>query len=298
MATAGGEISSPWNEFSHSLTTINHMHIVQVGVGSGGIVVFDLMLRHPAVTHITLIDPDVYAEHNVHRHLFPLSAVGQLKCDLAASWAHERRPELILDTIAADITDPTCFTTFAQRVAACDIGVCAVDNEPAKYAFDALMRVAGKPWSLGEVLSGGIGGWVHRFVPGGACYGCISSFLQRTVTDSPPAPPPNYANPGGPVAETTIPASKACISAIASLHAAVTLEMLSGDASATPSDGCTSFLFSLKAVSGVFEEPFRTFRFRVPLSPACLVCSAGPRNYGGSNLDVAVDQALGRLAPQ
>jgi molybdopterin/thiamine biosynthesis adenylyltransferase len=274
------------------------MHIVQVGVGSGGVVVLDLLFRDPAITHITLIDSDVYAAHNVHRHLFPHSAIGQPKCDLAASWARERRPELLLDTIAADITDPKLFSLFAQRIAECDIGVCAVDNEPAKFAYDALMRIASKPWTLGEVLSGGIGGWVHRFVPGGACYGCISSFLQRTVSDTPAAPPPNYANARGPLAETTIPASKASISAIASLHAAVTLEMLSGDSSATSADSCSSLLFSLKTVSGIFEEAFRSFRFRIPRSPTCLVCSAGPEIYGGPTLDVAVDQALGRLAPQ
>jgi len=37
-----------------------------------------------------------------------------------------------------------------------------------------------------------------------------------------PAPPPDYANPGGPVAETTVPASKASIEVIAGLHAVVT----------------------------------------------------------------------------
>ena len=72
------------------------------------------------------------------------------------------------------------------------------------------MRRHGKPWTLGEVLSGGIGGFVHWFVPGGPCYGCVASHLQRSVTvEKPPAP--DYPSPGGPVRETTIPASKASI---------------------------------------------------------------------------------------
>jgi hypothetical protein len=93
-----------------------------------------------------------------------------------------------------------------------------------EFAFDALMRTAGKPWTLGEVLSGGIGGWVHRFEPGGACYGCVSSHLKREVTEAPPGPPPDYSNPAGPQPETTIPASKASIAVIAGLHALVTLD--------------------------------------------------------------------------
>ena len=65
---------------------------------------------------------------------------------------------------------------------ACDIGICAADNEPAKFHFDMLMRRHQKPWTLGEVLSGGIGGFVHWFNPGGPCYGCVASHLRRSVT--------------------------------------------------------------------------------------------------------------------
>jgi len=47
--------------------------------------------------------------------------------------------------------------------------------------FDAVMRRHQKPWTLGEVLAGGIGGFVHWFVPAGPCYGCVASHLQRSV---------------------------------------------------------------------------------------------------------------------
>jgi molybdopterin/thiamine biosynthesis adenylyltransferase len=286
-------------------------HVFQVGAGSGGIVVLDLLARDPRVTRITLVEPDVYAPHNVHRHAFPASAVGGLKAELAAEWVRERRPDLAFEPVIADLTDPARHAEFARLAAECDVGVCAVDNEPAKYAFDALMRAAGKPWTLGEVLSGGIGGWVHRFAPGGPCYGCVASYLQRTVTEAPPAPPPDYANPGGPVPETTVPAPKASIEVIAALHAVVTLDVLVNpdrqgggskdhpvaDAPGSP-EPFTSLLFTLKRVPGVFEEAFRPFRFRVPKSPGCLICSATAGPSVGGNLDVAVDEALGRLGPQ
>src|SRR6516165_4397663 len=106
-------------------------HLFQVGAGSGGMPVLDMVCRDARIDRVTLVEPDVYKPHNVQRHLFPLSACGWPKGGLAE---------------------------------------CAADNEPAKYHFDGLMRRHGKPWTLGEVLSGGIGGLVHRFVPGGACY--------------------------------------------------------------------------------------------------------------------------------
>src|SRR6478736_3897387 len=122
-------------------------HIFQVGAGSGGMIVLDLLASDPAVTGITLVEPDVYESHNVHRHLFPLSAVGQLKASLAAEWVRERRPDLPINTLVADITDAARHTEFAQLAKECDFGICAVDNEPAKYAFDSLMRSVRKRWT-------------------------------------------------------------------------------------------------------------------------------------------------------
>jgi molybdopterin/thiamine biosynthesis adenylyltransferase len=271
------------------------MHIFQVGAGSGGIVVLDLLARDPRVSGITLVEPDVYSAHNVHRHLFPESAVGRLKADLAAEWVYERRPDLRINTVVADITDAARAADFSAAIAACRVGVCAVDNEPAKYAFDALMRAANKPWTLGEVLSGGIGGWVHRFAPGGACYGCVASRLQRSVTEAPEAPAPDYSAPGGPLPEVTIPASRASIALVAALHATVTLDVVAGE----PSDGeCSSWLFSLKRVPDVFDEPYRSFRFQTPRSSTCLVCGPAAGTATGGDLDVALDEALDRLAPQ
>lgn len=275
-------------------------HIFQIGVGSGGVVVLDLLTREPAVTRVSLIEPDGYKPHNVYRHLFPPSAVGRMKAELAAEWVRDRRPELELNVIVADLTDAARQDEFARLAAECDVGVCAVDNEPAKFAFDALMRAACKPWTLGEVLSGGIGGWVHRFTPGGPCYGCVSSHLKRTVTDEPERPPPNYANPGAAVVETTVPASKASIEVIAGLHAVLTLEVLASGGSQNPTrqqPGVTSVLFTLQRVPGVFDEAYRSYRFCIPRSPTCLVCGCNVTKTG-EELDVALGEALDRLGTQ
>lgn len=268
------------------------MHLLQVGAGSGGMVVLDLLARDPLIDRVTLVEPDVYKPHNVHRHLFPATEVGRQKSAAAFDWLNDRRPNLPIKTLECDLTDPASSDVIEAAVASCDIGVCAADNEPAKYHFDALFRRAGKPWTLGEVLSGGIAGWVHRFWPGGPCYGCVASHLQReTAGGDPLAAAPDYSNPGGTVPEATVPASRVSIGAVAGLHAAVTLDLLREH----PVDGAwTSLLIPLTRVTGIFDDPFRTYRFAVARSPGCLICSAVPPP-AGEDLDAALDSALARL---
>jgi molybdopterin/thiamine biosynthesis adenylyltransferase len=254
--------------------------------------VLDMVCRDRRVGAVTLVEPDVYKPHNVERHLFGLDAVGQPKAETARQWLRERRPDLDVRVLCCDLTEPTRQAELNEAVASADLGICGADNEKAKYHFDTLMRRHGKPWTLGEVLSGGIGGFVHGFVPGGPCYGCVASFLQRSVSvDS--SPPPDYSAPGGPVWETTIPASMASIHAIASLHALLTLDMLAG--LPCPPLPFTSLLWTLARVEGVFEEAYRPYRFRVDRAADCLICAARRTPSSPEELDVALDQALARL---
>ncbi len=267
-------------------------HLIQVGAGSGGMPVLDMVCRDPRVRRITLIEPDVYKPHNVERHLFPLSAVGEPKAELAQQWLQDRRPDLDVRLLVCDLCDPHQQQAIDEAAATADIGVCAADNETAKYHWDALMRRHAKPWTLGEVLSGGIGGFVHWFVPGGPCYGCVASHLQRSVAVEKPTTP-DYSQPGGPVQETTIPASMASIHAVASLHALVTLELMENPARYAP--GFTSLLLTLRRVPDVFDDLFRPYRFRVPRAADCLICQARSTPSSAEELDVALDQALARL---
>ncbi|VTS00189.1 ThiF family adenylyltransferase [Tuwongella immobilis] len=268
-------------------------HLFQVGAGSGGMVVLDLLCRDPRITTITLVEPDIYKPHNAARHYFPASAAGQLKVDLVTPWIRDRRPDIHLQILPTDLLDPQHQATYQDAIAACDLGICAVDVEPAKYRFDALFRQAGKPWTMGEVLSGGIGGWVHRFSPGQACYGCVASHLQRNVRED-ASPPPDYSNPDAVIAETTIPASVASIHSIASLHANVSSQLLpdGGDAG----DDWTSILLTLQSVPNVFREAYRTYRFSIARRADCLICGESQTNtLSGDALDSALDAALNRL---
>lgn len=268
-------------------------HLIQVGAGSGGMPVLDMVCRDTRITRVTLIEPDVYKPHNVVRHLFPQSGVGRYKAELASEWLLERRPDLKFTVLGCDLFDKEMQPHIELAVADADIGVCAADNEKAKFHWDALMRKHAKPWTLGEVLSGGIGGFVHWFVPGGPCYGCVASHLKRVEVDK--TGNPDYAQPGGAVHEVTLPASKASIEAIASLHSLITLELIANPQEYNP--GFTSLLWSLQKVPGIFEEAFRPYRFRIPRGAECLICQTRTDFATASpeELDVALDQALARL---
>lgn len=268
-------------------------HLFQVGAGSGGMPVLDALARDPRIDRVTLIEPDTYQAHNIERHLFPASAVGTLKAHAARDWLAERRPDLRVDLIIADLTDESRRDEINAAAAACDIGVCAADNEPGKYFFDQLMRRRGKPWTLGEVLSGGIGGFVHWFKPGGPCYGCVASHLKRAVEVEKPKAA-DYSQPGAQVAEARVPAGKASIAAIAGLHAVLTLALLENPAAFDP--GFTTLLLPLMAVPDVFKEAWRTHRIVVARSVDCLMCRSPEREIAAEDLDVALQQALARLA--
>ncbi|GIW82149.1 MAG: hypothetical protein KatS3mg105_3956 [Gemmatales bacterium] len=268
-------------------------HVIQVGAGSGGMPVLDMICRDERITQVTLIEPDLYKPHNLQRHLFPASAIGEAKAEWAQRWLQERRSDIEIRVLTCDVMEPKQQAAIERAAADADIGICAADNEPAKYHWDAIMRRHRLPWTLGEVLSGGIGGFVHWFVPGGPCYGCVASFLQRSVKEEQDKPP-DYSQPGG-TQETAIPASMASIHVIASLHALITLELLDDPEHYNP--GFTSLLFTLKRVEGVFAEALRPHRFRIPRAENCLLC--GPGSGKGddlpADLDAALNDALARL---
>ena len=269
-------------------------HLIQVGAGSGGMPVLDMLCRDPRITRVTLIEPDVYKPHNVERHLFPPSAVGRTQGRAGATLA-EGTPAGLGGAICcpAICAIPAASGGDRRSGGQADIGVCAADNEPAKYHWDALMRRHGKPWTLGEVLSGGIGGFVHWFVPGGPCYGCVASHLEALGDGGQSAGarlfPARRAGAGDdhPGQQGVDPDHR--------LAARPGHARPAGRSRPIIRPGFTSLLLTLQRVPDVFEEAFRPYRFRVPRAADCLICQARPTPSSAEELDVALDQALARL---
>src|SRR5450755_2948620 len=98
-------------------------HLLQVGAGSGGMPVLDMVCRDRRITRLTLIEPDVYKLHNVERHLFPPEAVGQTKAGLARAWLRARRPDLEVDLLAVDVCAPDAAAAIDRAAANADIGI-------------------------------------------------------------------------------------------------------------------------------------------------------------------------------
>src|SRR5208282_3727286 len=81
-------------------------HLIQVGAGSGGMPVLDMVCRDPRINQVTLIEPDIYKPHNLERHVFPPSGIGEPKAELAERWLKERRPDLNVRLFICDLLAP------------------------------------------------------------------------------------------------------------------------------------------------------------------------------------------------
>ena len=67
--------------------------LFQVGAGSGGMPVLDMLSRDPASDAASRWSSRTSTRpHNVERHLFPLSDVGRLKAELARDWLRHAGP--------------------------------------------------------------------------------------------------------------------------------------------------------------------------------------------------------------
>ena len=207
-------------------------HLFQVGAGSGGMPVLDMVCRDPRITRLTLVEPDVYKPHNVERHLFP--AVGSRPSPRRSSWPSEwlrkqRRPDLEgVQTLLCDVLQTrrsrprsTRRSATARHRRLCGGQRAGQVSLGCPYAtpWQALDLGRGterRHWRVRALVrAGGSLLWLRCQPP--AALGGRSTNLSPT---------PDYSQPGGAAAETTIPASKASIQAIASLHALVTLGLL------------------------------------------------------------------------
>ncbi|MSR30285.1 MAG: ThiF family adenylyltransferase [Gemmataceae bacterium] len=261
--------------------------VIQIGLGSGGMAVLDMLLRFPGLDSLALIEPDILETHNLERHLFTSQAVGKPKLDTALEWVRTRRKDIEVQGFPCWLEDANYRNDLEKVMDGCAAGICAVDNDNAKYLWCSMMRKHKIPWTLGEVLSGGIGGFVHVVSPDGPCYGCISSYLKRENTAS-ANKKPDYSNPEGMVKEARIPASFAAINTIASLHALGTLELLQG----RPDYG--SFLFPMEKIDGVFREKWQATRLGVAKNPGCLFCGIPPGDI--PDADAQLQRKLAELS--
>ena len=181
-----------------------------------------------ASRRVTLIEPDVYKPHNVERHLFPLSAVGERKAVLAERWLQERRPDLDVRPARLRPAGPgppgghrrggrrRRHRRLRRRQRAGQVSLGRPDAPP-RQTVDARRSAQRRHRRLRPLVRARRPLLRLRGQPFAAHRRAWTKPRRRTT--------PTRA---APCTETTIPASKASIHAIASLHALVTLGLLDG----------------------------------------------------------------------
>jgi molybdopterin/thiamine biosynthesis adenylyltransferase len=261
--------------------------IVMAGAGSGGSQVLDFVARETDVQEVSVFDPDIVEEANLQRHLAGRPAIGQAKVDFMRDFLATIRPDLRVNAYPGDITADEWFPIFREEVASADVAVCNVDVEAVKFTFNKVCLDCHVPWTMGEVLSGGIGGLVHLLRPGrSACYACTFRYLERPQIEKPK--PRDYS--AGAEAEPVlrIPASKASIGVIAALHALETLK-LARDAEYA-AHGQT-LLIGLGKKPGIFDLEYAISQFVVPRATDCLVCGGD----SPADLQAAIHEAYAAI---
>ena len=264
-------------------------HLVVAGVGSGGSLALEAMATDPTLGALTLVDHDRLEAPNVQRHVGGIAQVGAFKTDVVRKRLLELRPELAITTHTLDITTVEGEAALREALARADAALCGIDVEPAKLAFNALCLEHGTPWTLGEVLAGGVGGLVHLYRPGSSgCYGCVHAFLGRTIQERPPQADYAALDHGLP-AVTRIPASKASVAFIAAMQALETLKLLASPDHA-PRGQVT--VIGMTREDGVFDQPYAGETFEIPSNPSCLLCAKA------DDMEGAFHEAYLRLLPR
>lgn len=180
-------------------------HVLVVGAGGLGCPCLSY-LAGAGVGEITLMDPDVVEEHNLHRQpLYAMSDLGLPKVEAAGRHLGLAHPALRLHAIQTALTPANAPATVAHA----DIVVDAADTIAASYALSDACLPQGKPLISASAL--GQAGYV-----GGFCGGAPS---LRALFPDPPDSGATCASLGvmGPV-----------VGAIGALQAQMALKVLLG----------------------------------------------------------------------
>ncbi|SDQ31695.1 HesA/MoeB/ThiF family protein [Pseudovibrio sp. Tun.PSC04-5.I4] len=165
-------------------------HVLVVGAGGLGCPVLQY-LTGAGVGTITLIDPDVIEENNLHRQpLYSMDDIGKSKVEAAASRLTACNPEIELHSFISTVNS----ANVADLVRRVDLVIDAADTFAASYTLSDECRRQRKPLISASAL--GLTGYV-----GGFCGGAPS---LRAVFPNPPDNSASCATTGvmGPVVGT------------------------------------------------------------------------------------------------
>ena len=238
------------------------------GVGSGGARVAEESVRFGVGTIILVDRPgECLEEHNIIRHTLGYRDLGRLKIEALRERLLDINPECNIEAYSLDIVkDIEAHRKLIEK--ATQVYICT-DNEPSKHATNELCVELGKPMFFAGVFDGGCGGEIGRVMPGGACYACISSYLNRSAHQE-EVETFDYTNPESihkPTAALNID-----IAQITLIHARVgLLTMLAKHGLGEDLPG-NYVLFGNRPVEGLFTRTLESEIWTIPKDPKCMIC--------------------------
>ena len=241
-----------------------------VGIGSGGARVAEEVVRF-GVGRVLLVDRpgEKLEEHNVIRHPLGYSAIGRLKVQAMRERLLDINPACDVRAIEMDVTRDS--SAVAEAVSQCTQVLLCTDNEPSKHAVNVAAVAAGVPLIFAGVFDGGCGGEVGRVLPGGACYACIASYLQRQSFDEESTEALDYTRPTSTQRSTA--ALNIDIAQIALIEARVALLTMLREIDPAGDMEGNYILFGNRKVEGLFPRMLSTETWQIDRSPSCLVCA-------------------------
>lgn len=139
---------------------LSSARVLVAGAGGLGVPVLQY-LAGAGVGYITLVDPDVVAEHNLHRQpLYGMSDIGRPKAVAAADALNRLNPEVSV----LPVTQWLDSLTAAELLEGCDIALDCGDNFAVSYTLSDYCLASGRPLISASAL--GTEGFVAGYCGG------------------------------------------------------------------------------------------------------------------------------------
>ncbi|NQU24481.1 MAG: ThiF family adenylyltransferase [Candidatus Nealsonbacteria bacterium] len=245
-----------------------------VGAGSGGARVAEELVRS-GISHIILADlPDErLLEHNIIRHPLGYRDLGRLKTEAVRDRLLDINPACQVEIHGLDFAEDRELAEHLLRKAT-QCHSC-VDNDKARYAINEMIVENHVPAFFAGVFDGGVGGEVIRVMPGGPCYACVASMLNRSPRFEQDRDESfDYSDPDQDQYRSTA-ALNIDISQIALVHARVALNTLMEKyelEGGSPMEG-NYVLFGNRQSAPLFPSMLHCETWQVQKADDCMVCS-------------------------
>ena len=256
-----------------------------IGVGSGGSRLA-VLFAQLGIMRMLLVDlrDELIEERNITRHILGYSWLGKKKLEGVRGRVLDVNPGCEVTILEADVVPDR--ERAQAALAHCTHILCAVDNEQARHAVNAMAVRLRIPASFAGVFQGGPGGECFLYRPGDACYSCFASYMDRPADqETADATRIDYDRLDE-VNQQVIPALNLDIWQIVVIQARLSLAEMLGEVAPDQPLPANLVLFGNRQYEGLFDRPLQAKFHKIPRNPNCLIC----RDTEGSD-EIAAEAA-------